>query len=317
MKKILKVAAWVLGGLLALVLLALLALPLWIGPVVTTVANSLAPAYTGTDFKMESFSLNPYSGRMRIDGITLANPKGYDEPTAFGLHAISVELDTCSLFTETIHIVDITIEEPFVSYVYDAAGTNNFDRILASVNAKLGAAEEKTAPAEEKASSSAGQKKFIIDRLAVNGTRVKYRTIAIPVPVPTLKDIGKGSGGATGEEVVLAVWQAFQKTFSGISGALGNVASLLETGATDALGGTTNLLGGATSAAKESTKAVEDGVKATVSGATGVMTDVGKGATDVVKDVGKGATDAVKDVGKAAAEGAKDAFKKVGNLFGK
>ncbi len=330
MKKPVKIALWCVGGFFALVLLLVLALPLWIGPVVTTVANSVAPTFTGTDFKMESFSLNPYSGKLSVGGIKLSNPKGYDEPMAFSLESFSIELDTGSLFTDTIHVVDISIEKPFVSYVYDAVGTNNFDRILASVNSKLGTSEAESAPVadekegkkEKKASSF--NKKFIIDRLAINGTAVKYRMLKIPLPLPTLKDIGKESGGATLEEIVQSVSDSIKKAFSGLGGALGDATKLLETGASGAFSGTTNLLGGATSAAKESTKAVGDGAKAAVSGATDVVKDIGQGATDAVKDIGKGATDAVKDAGKvatdgakAAAEGARDAIKKVGNLFGK
>ncbi len=323
MKKPVKITLWALGGVFLLVILLVLALPLWIGPVVTGVANGIVPGYTGTDFKMESFSFNPYSGKLRIGAITLANPKGYDEASAFSVRSISMDFDTCSFFTKKIHFADISIEEPFVSYVYDAAGTNNFDRILASAKAKAGSAEEKSKETEEEVKETEPTK-LLIDRLAINGISVKYRMVKIPIPFPTLTDIGKRSDGATPEEVALAIWDAIKKNFTNLGGALGNAAGLLGTGATNTVKDASKLLGNAAEGATGSVKAATEGATSAVKGVTEGATSAMKGATDgaknAVKDAGKVVGDGVKAVGdgaKAVGEGAKDALKKVGNLFGR
>ena len=46
MKKALKIIAWILGGLLALVVLLLLAIPLWLGPTVVAAANKVNGRFT-------------------------------------------------------------------------------------------------------------------------------------------------------------------------------------------------------------------------------------------------------------------------------
>ncbi len=320
MKKPVKITLWTLGGAFLFAILLVLALPLWIGPVVTGVANGVVPGFTGTDFKMESFALNPYSGKIRIGAVTLSNPKGYDEPAAFSVRSISVDFDTCSLFTKKMHFADITIEEPFVSYVYDAAGSNNFDRILASVKAKTGPADEKATPAKEETKTTEPTK-VLIDRLAINGTAVKYRMLKLPIPIPTLTDIGKESDGATLEEVVLTVWNTIKEKFADLGGALGNAAELLGSGATNAVKDASKLLG---ASATNAVKDVSNLLGGAAEGATGSVKAVAEGATSAVKGATDGAKGAVKDAGKvvgegvkAVGEGAKDALKKVGNLFGK
>lgn len=303
MKKPVKIALWVVGGLLALVVLLVLALPLWIGPVVTGVANGVAPALTGTEFKLEKFALNPYSGRIGLVGLKLSNPKGYDEKTAVSVKSVDVSLDFCSLFSKKIHIHEVVVQDPFVSYVFDDAGSNNFERILGNVNAKLGGGEEEKVEGPKKEEAQKDGKKLVIDRLCINGTWVKYRMIKLPIPVPTLTNIGGGDDpdGASPDEVKETVWKAVSDKFTSAGGLLGSAAG----NATDALKG---LVGGGTNAAadatKKTTEVVGEGAKK--------ATETAKAATEAVSEGAKKAADAAGDAAKAAAEG----LKKL-NPFGK
>lgn len=278
MKKPVKIALAVLIGIVALVLIAVLSIPLWFGPTAAAVARKAVPLYTGCDFKIERISLNPFSGKFDIVEAHLSNPNGYDAPEAFSVSTVHVDVVVGSLLSDTIHIRDITIENPYVSYVFDDAGSNNFERIVAYAKGKLGISEKQDAETadekktEEKKDEGAG-KKVIIDRLAINGTKVKYRMLTLPVPVPTLTDIGKKSNGATFSEAVNSVWEKMQGSFTSIGSGLGSAASALGDGATNALKGAANLLGSGKDGAAGGAKAVSDG--------------------------------------------AKDALKKVGNLFGK
>ena len=106
-RRILKFFLWSVAGLLAFVLLAVLTLPLWINPVATSLANSLVPKYTGTAFNLERVNLNPYTGKLLISGVKLANPEGYAEKDAFSLGLLSVDVETSTLLSSTIHVRDI------------------------------------------------------------------------------------------------------------------------------------------------------------------------------------------------------------------
>ena len=182
-KRIVKGLLWFLGGTLAFVLVAVLTLPLWINPVATSLAKSLVPGYTGTAFDIKDVELNPYTGKMLISGVKLSNPKGYDEVFAFKLGKLTVDVEVSSLLSKTIHVREITIENPFASYVFDAEGVNNFDRIIEAVNKKLGPKKEK----KEEPSET----KVVIDKVTVKNVKVAVGNGRFELTSLVLTDFGR------------------------------------------------------------------------------------------------------------------------------
>ena len=84
--------------IVVLVVIALLALPLWIGPVVKGVANSVVPGITGTGFNLGEFGLNPYVGTLHVGDMQLANPTNFSEKNAVALDKFDADLAVTSLF---------------------------------------------------------------------------------------------------------------------------------------------------------------------------------------------------------------------------
>ena len=278
MNKKVKIAGYVVGGLLATVVVLVLALPLWIGPVVTGVANGVAPKILGTDFKLEKFALNPYSGKIFIGGVNLSNPKGFDEPTAVSVESVSVALSFCSLLSNKIHVYDVTIEKPFVSYVNDAAGSNNFARILANLQSDK---EEKVEEKEE----SGSKKKFQIDRICINGTKVKVLMLpTLPIPVPTLTNIGSSEEGASAEEVKDSVWNSIKDKFGSAGAMMGSGLQSLGNGASNLLKG----LGDAGSSSGDSAKKAIENVGDSAKKATEALGDSAKKASEAFGNLFKG-----------------------------
>ncbi len=464
-KRMVKWLLWTIGGLFIFVILALLTLPLWINPVGTTVANAVVPKLTDTAFNLERINLNPYTGKLLISGVKLANPEGYAEKDAFTLGALSVDVDVSTLLSSTIHVRDITIDAPFASYVFDAAGSNNIDRIVATVNEKLGPKKEKKEEPSDtkvvidkvtiknvrtvvntgvfelelltladfgkadkpaqielvgaklanpegfpepnafslkslkigletadlakkpmvfhdiivdstyaglvyndagdsnfdvmfkpfKGDEKAGEKKDVaanekkdekkkdeddiprvqIDKLEITGTKLQWRKVSLPIPLPTFTDIGKTSEkGATVKEVADQVMAKAKGAMSGLgdfAGALGagatnllgNAASVVGAGATNLLNGASNVLGGATSA-------ISGGTSNVLSGAKGLLNNVIPGGDDKkdgepgaagkavegAKNLGGSAVEGAKNAGKAIGEGAKNLGEGVKNLGG-
>ncbi len=187
-RRLLKGLLWFIGGLLVFVVVALLTLPLWINPVGTSLANALVPSYTGTAFNLERLNLNPYTGKLLVSGVRLANPEGYAETNAFTLGSLSADVEVSTLLSDTIHVREITVDSPFASYVLDAQGSNNFDRIVATVNEKLGPKKEKK---EEKS-----EVKVVIDKVTVKNVRAAVGTGMFELASLTLTDFGKGDAPA-------------------------------------------------------------------------------------------------------------------------
>ena len=436
MRRIIKGLLWTIGGLLIFIILALLTLPLWINPVGTSLAGWIVPKFTDTAFNLEQLNLNPYTGKLLVSGVKLANPEGYAEKDAFALGTLSVDLEVSSLLSKEIHVRDIMIDAPYASYVFDAAGSNNFDRIIAAVNKKLGPKEKKeekepsdtkvvidkvtiknvkvavntgrfeltslvvtdfgksTAATiklegvklvnpdgfpepdafslkslsigmetadlskkpmvfhdiivdstyaglvyndagegnfdailkpikgdekDEKKEVAADEKKdkekneekddtprVQIDKLEITGTKLQWRKVTLPIPLPTFTDIGKTSEkGATLKDVANQVMDKAKGAMTGfgdLAGALGSgVTNVLGSASEIVSGGVSNVLGGASGVTDKAVDGAKNAGKA-----------IGEGAVNTGKAIGEGAMNA----GKAIGEGAKNLGEGVKNLGG-
>ena len=314
-KILVKAVVWIV----AIVVVALLALPLWFGPVVKTAANAAVPGIVKTDFHMGHLHLNPYTARFELRDMQLANPAGYPEKYAVTLGDITFDAETLSLATDVIHVEEITVKDVFVSVV--SGGENdvgNFKQIqynVAGGKEKYEAAEaEKDEKAkleelqakelaqekredEPKAAEEKPSKKVIIDKLHISGLKVQLGILPISVPVTIeLKDIGRKSGGATLEEAWQQIWEGILKS-AGVAGeqlkALGNLTGDAARQATEAA---TKATAQATEAAKQATESVGKAAE----GATKALNGATEGATKAVSDTTKAAGDAVNKAGEAA-----------------
>ena len=102
MCRLVRFALWGTAALLFFAVLLVATLPLWISPIATGIAGKVVPGYTGTDFRIDRFCLNPYSGSLMISGVKLSNPEGFGDAAAFSLSGFNVEVSVGSIFSDTI-----------------------------------------------------------------------------------------------------------------------------------------------------------------------------------------------------------------------
>ena len=295
--------------IVAIVVVALLTLPLWFGPVVKTAANAAAPGVVKTDFHMGHLHLNPYTARFELGDMQLSNPQGYPEKYAVTLGDIIFDAETLSLATDVIHIEEITIKSVFVSVV--SGGENdvlNFKQIQYNVaggkekyeaaeaekaeKAKLEElqAQEKREPEPQVAAEEKPSKKVIIDKLHISGLKIQLGFLPISVPATIeLADIGRKSGGATLEEAWQQIWEGILRS-AGVAGeqlkALGNLTG---------------------DAAKQASEAANK--------AMGEATKAAAQATESLSKATEGATKAVGDTLNKATEGASQALDSLKKLW--
>ena len=313
---------WCLAGVVLLAFLVVASMPLWISPIATGVANSVVPKLTGTAFHVERIYVNPWTGAVRVNDMKLSNPEGFGESPAFSMKSFVLDLSLFALFSNTLHVKELIIEDPFASY-YSHDGTNNIDFILANVEKVLGEKkEEKEEEAEEKDEKS--QMKLVIDHLRVSGTKLKLmeNDVIPPVPIMTidLKDIGKDSDGSF-DAVCQSISDAFMKGMGSVGDGLGALGGMLGDGAksltgalTDGTKSLSDALSGTGDTAKDTAKSAADAAKDAAKGVTGALSDGAKSITSLLggnKDEKKaeGAAEPVKEETKDAAKGADDATK--------
>jgi hypothetical protein len=284
MKKKLKLVAKILLWVLAGVVVLLLALPLWIGPVVKGVANAVVPGITGTDFHLGEFGLNPYTGTLHVGDMQLANPTNFSEKNAVDLKAFDVDFAMTSLFfgkkyrVEFVEVngvfvhVDVPKAANFLQIAENATGGGDDDEAEAqTVDVKAPEAQQTEAQQAESTKAEPEQqeekesKGVQIDRITLKDVTVKY---GLPVKIPM--DLELDGIGADSEygAAFMDVWIA-----------------------------------------------VRDKVMSVVTSVGGAVGDLGKSAAGALKDAGGATVDALKDAHGATTDALKDAGKGIKNLF--
>ena len=160
--KAIKILVKAVVAIVALVVVALLLLPIWFGPVVKTAANAAVPGVVKTNFHMGHLHLNPYTARFELGDLQLSNPAGYPEKYAATLGELTFDAETLSLATDVIHIEEITIKDIFVSVV--SGGENkvgNFKQI--QYNVAGGKEKYEAAEAKKKQAADAEAEKIRLE----------------------------------------------------------------------------------------------------------------------------------------------------------
>ncbi len=147
-------------------------------------------AVGGVDVDFKNLSIT-------VTGVTIANPKGFSKGPAMTFATIRLAVDRERTTKEVVALREILIDAPVISYEVGAQGSN-IDAIAKAV--------ERNTSDESAAESEEDGPKFIIDRLVVTKGEVKMaaqgnKVASSDLPGVTLKNIGAGSGGVTGEEL--------------------------------------------------------------------------------------------------------------------
>lgn len=285
MKKPLKTVGKILLWTLAVIVVLLLALPIWIGPVVKGVANAVVPGITGTDFHLGEFGLNPYTGTLHVGDMQLANPTNFSEKNAVDLKSFDVDFAMTSLFSgkkyrvEFVEVngvfvhVDVPKAANFLQIAENATGGKDGDEAAKGTadvevpeDQKIEAPQAESPEAQtEDAQEEKESKGVQIDRITLKGVTVKY---GLPVTIPMdLELTGIGADSEYGA-AFMDVWIA-----------------------------------------------VRDKVMSAVTSVGGAAIDLGKSAAGVLKDAGGAAADSLKDAHGAAKDALKDAHEGIKNLF--
>ena len=280
--KAVKVIGKILLWTLAVVVVLLLALPLWIGPVVKGVANTVAPRITGTDFHLGEFGLNPYTGTLHVGDMQLANPTNFSEKNAVDLKSFDVDFAVTSLFSgkkyrvEFVEVngvfvhVDVPKAANFLQIAENATGGGD-DGEAAEGTADVEVSEDQKIEAQEAESPEAQtddaqeekeSKGVQIDRITLRDVTVKY---GLPVKIPMdleLDGIGADSEyGAAFMDVWVAVKDKVLSAANSVGGALGDLGKGAANALKDASGAAVDSLKDAHGAAKDALKDAHEGIK--------------------------------------------------------
>lgn len=192
-----KFIKYTLLTLLLLIVIAVAAVWFYLDTIVKTAVNKYGSQIVGTQVTLESFKLNPFNGELKIGGLNIGNPNGYSAPALLKLGGINVKVDPKSLFSDTIVVEKISIDNPSITYEMPDFSTSNVMQIQQNV-AKNSAAEDKKEAQEENKPNEGASKNVVIRKVLVEGgllnaiTPLQNNKTALGIDLPAIEmaDLG-------------------------------------------------------------------------------------------------------------------------------
>jgi uncharacterized protein involved in outer membrane biogenesis len=211
----------VAGIILLLIAVGLVVLSVSLNSTIKAGVESIGPTITGTEVTLESVDLSLFTGEGRLEKLVIGNPPGFGTDDAFSLGVVHIKVDLNSLLSDTVHIQDILIDSPEISFEGTPSGSNigiiheNIESFGGSVGESVGEKSGQEGRSQEEPSK---EKKIQIDqfilkngRFTVSTPLLKEHLFTILLPVVHLRDIGKQPGGATLKEISSLIYSETQK----------------------------------------------------------------------------------------------------------
>lgn len=153
-------------------------------------------AMTQAKVSVDTVKIAPADGKGTISNLLIGNPAGFKTAHAIKVGRIDVDIDIASVTRNVIIIRRIAINAPDVNYEKGDSMTN-FDAIQKNIANYLG-------PTDSKQEG----KKLIVEELTIRDARAQAsaafmngKTVTVPLPDITLKNLGKAKGGISPGEL--------------------------------------------------------------------------------------------------------------------
>jgi len=184
---------------------------------------------TGARVQVERVALRPAQGKGSIEGLTVANPRGYTAPHVLSLGAISVRIEPRTIASDLVVIDDIRITSPLVVYEMNDARVANIDVL----KKRMGADQPERPDTRGKTGSKEKGKRLRIRHLSIENAKAEVRVAGlggkpriVALSRIEMTDIG-GKNGAPPEEVAKQIVTAILSEVSKEVGKAG-ASKLLE-----------------------------------------------------------------------------------------
>ena len=207
-----KIIIGIVVTLVVLVVVALAVVFFSLNSIVKKGVETVGPQMTKVEVRLGSADISPFSGSGSLNQLFVGNPDGYKTPFAIQMGSIKVGVKIGSVFSDTVVVDEINIQDPEITLEGTLDG-NNLSTILNNLTESGGTQAKSTnAPA---ASGEKTSKKFIVKDIVLSGAKVHVnvsgfgKSVAQTVSIPDLhlQNVGNGDGGVTPAQLS---WQILQ-----------------------------------------------------------------------------------------------------------
>jgi len=180
--------------------------------IVKAAIEKYGTAATQSEVRVDSVRLSISTGEGSLNGLSVANPKGFSSAKALSMGTITVKLDTGSVAGNgPIIIREIAVDKAQVTFEANNSGDSNLQTIERNATANKEASKPEAGQSEpskpESGKSGHAGRKVIITDLYIRDGQIDIthpllkKPLAAPLPTIHLTNIGKDSGGASPAQV--------------------------------------------------------------------------------------------------------------------
>jgi hypothetical protein len=181
--------------------------------VVKSAIGHYGPQIAGAPVSVRDVRISATSGRGTLRGIEIGNPPGYSSPRALRAATLAVGLDPASLGSGVVVIHDILVDAPEISYETRGDTSN-----LEAIGRNIAAYAKRSGGGPDGKGASAGrpgERRYLIGRITLRNAKVtmtnarlKGGGLTFQIGDIDLRNVGKGTGGATAAEAGALVTSA-------------------------------------------------------------------------------------------------------------
>lgn len=200
MKKKLYIGLGIFAGVLLAVYLVIV---FGLGGFVTSAVNKYGPDVTKTPVHLTEAHLSPFSGEGSLDDLTVGNPPGWSQNSAFALKRIHISVVPGSILTNHIVVRELAIEGP--EFHYETRITSsNIGTLVANI-------EGQQNNAASQAKTKSGEPiRFEIRHLVIKDASLVLvvegaRAVSLAMPPIELNNIGTDQGGITSGQLAAII----------------------------------------------------------------------------------------------------------------
>lgn len=245
-----KYVKYTLLVLLLLIVAAVAGTWFYLDTIVKKAVNKYGSQIVGTEVNLTEFSINPFKGVLKIGGLTVGNPNGYSAPALLTLGGINVTVDPKSVFSDTIIVKDVTIDNPTITYEMPDFSTSNVMQIQENVSKNTASEPKAEDTKEEKTEETASSKNVVIKKVTVAGgmlsaiTPLQKHATALDINLPAVElvDLGGENQKLTIKDSIVEILNKilFNAT-STVTKVLGSAKDMAKKAAGAALDSATNV----------------------------------------------------------------------------
>jgi uncharacterized protein involved in outer membrane biogenesis len=215
MKKIKKIFWGAVIALVVLVIVAVIVISAYLGPIVKKGVETVGPKITKVSIKLDQVHVSLLTGSAAIKGLVVGNPAGYQTPDAIKAGLVAVEVNPLSVLSDKIVVRSIHIESPEITFE-GGLGGNNLSKIMDNVNAAAKSGAQTSAVVSTNTTAQAkSSKKLEVDDFLITGAKVHVsltdlggKEMTLPLPPIHLTDLGTNPDGITAAELTRSALNA-------------------------------------------------------------------------------------------------------------